>query len=332
MSTATAKKPSQKPSLGSVGKLSNLLKKDDDAPANTAASGKPLDLPMDRVREDPHQPRTIFTDDPLFEKSIKERGVKSPISVRDDAEKGPGYYIINHGAKRYRANAKAGRPTIPGFIDNDYTDFDQVIENIHRDGLKARELADFIGGKLSAGMKQKEIAANLQLSESLVSQHVTLLNLPDPIAEVFESDRSRDVTLINELVKAYKKKPDEVKEWLDDPTQEITRGTVKLLREFLDAGKSAGADDEPTTDDGGGDGNEPPADASGNPPKETKPGDPNKLKKAIVQVEHYGRPARLILNKRPSEVGLAWFKYDDDGQEFEAAITEAKLVALVEGT
>ena len=328
MNTATAKKPS----LGSVGKLSGLLKKDTNAGV-AAPSGKPLELPMDRIREDPNQPRKIFTADPHFEKSIAERGVKSPISVRDDPEKGDGYYLINHGAKRYRANAKANRSTIPGFIDNDYTDFDQVIENIHRDGLQARELADFIGGKMAQGMKQAEIAAGLQISPSLVSQHVTLLNLPDPIAEAFNDDRCRDVTVINELVKAHKNKPDEVTAWLDDPTQEITRGTVKLLREFLEADKESPSDDESgakgdgqqsENEDGG-------AQPTEKPPKAEKNSDPSKMKKAIVQVTHYDRPARLLLDRRPTEIGLAWFKYDEDGEEFEALITEAKLVGLVEG-
>jgi ParB family chromosome partitioning protein len=330
MSTATAKKPT----LGSVGKLSSFLKKDGSNSNITVASGKPLELPMDRIREDPNNSRKVFVPDPHFEKSIAERGVKSAISVRDDPERGEGYYIINHGARRFRANAKAGRDTIKGFIDNDYTDFDQVIENIHRKGLKERELADFIGKKLAEGMKQNEIAERLQLSPATISQHVTLLNLPDPIADAFNSDRCRDVTLINELVKAHKTKPEQVEQWLEDPTQEITRGTVKLLREFLDEGKSsqgdggggANGDGEGTSENGG-------TEAGKNDPekKSRKEPDPTKLKKAIVQVTHYDRPARLILNRRPSEVGLAWFKYDDDGQEFEAAITEAKLVAVVEG-
>ncbi|MDN7880076.1 ParB/RepB/Spo0J family partition protein [Burkholderia aenigmatica] len=331
MSTATAaKKTNSKPSLGSVGKLSGLLKSKDAGAGGAAPNGKPLDLPMDKIREDPKNPRKIFVDDQQFEKSIEVRGVKSPISVRQDPEN-PGGYIINHGARRFRANGKAGNPTIPGFIDDDYTDFDQVIENIQREGLKARELADFIGGKLAEGFKQAEIAARLQLSPATISQHATLLNLPEAVAEVFNSNRCTDVTLINDLVKAHKAKPEEVKDWLDDPTQEITRGTVKLLREFLDESKQSKDDENPGSNSGGGDGD---GEGAGGPtdaaPKERK-SDPTKLKKAILQVTHYDRPARLILNRRPTEVGLAWFKYDDDGEEFEAAITEAKLVAIVEG-
>ena len=49
------------------------------------------------------------------------------------------------------------------------------------------------------------------------------------------------VTVINELVTAYKKKPEEVTDWLGDENQEITRGSVKLLRDFLEDKRKHGA-------------------------------------------------------------------------------------------
>ena len=54
-------------------------------------------------------------------------------------------------------------------------------------------------------------------------------------------------------------------------------------------------------------------------------------KKAIIQVKHDDRPARLILNRRPPAEGWAWLKYEDDGQEFEADLGTVQLVALLEG-
>ena len=65
--------------------------------------------------------------------------------------------------------------------------------------------------------------------------------------------------------------------------------------------------------------------------KEKKEADPDKLKKAIIQVKHDDRPARLILNRRPPAEGWAWLKYEDDGQEFEADLGTVQLVALLEG-
>ncbi|WP_047340329.1 transcriptional repressor gene korB [Xanthomonas oryzae] len=349
MMTATAKNATKKPQEGrkssglglhEIGDLSGLL---NDPPAAHNGSAGPQELAIDLIDEDPHQPRTAnnpgFTPESIAEigATIKLRGVKSPISVRENLEV-PGRYIINHGARRYRGSKWAEKASIPAFVDNDYNEADQVIENLQRNELTPREIADFIGRELAKNKKKGDIAKELGKSPAFITQHVTLLDLPEPVADAFNSGRVRDVTVVNELVTAYKKKPAEVEAWLDDEEQEITRGSVKLLREFLDdkardpntvdafTGKTDAEEEggeQGPTDDG--------SDAKGKGEKEQKEADSNKLKKAIVQVEHYGRPARLVLTKRPSEIGLAWFKYEDDGQEFEAAITEAKLVAIVEG-
>ncbi|WP_367899717.1 transcriptional repressor gene korB [Xanthomonas oryzae] len=344
--TATAKNATKKPQEGrkssglgldSIGDLSGLL--DTPAVAGNASAG-PVKLPLELIDEDSNQPRTA--DNPGFSlesiaeigATIKQRGVKSPISVRENLEM-EGRYIINHGARRYRGSKWAGKETIPAFIDNDYNEADQVIENLQRNELTAREIADFIGRELAKNKKKRDIAKEIGKSPAFITQHVTLLDLPEPIAEAFNTGRVRDVTVVNELVTAYKNKPKEVEAWLDDEEQEITRGSVKLLREFLDDKASdpnmVAAFSGKTYAEGDGEQQGPADDGSDAEEKVAKEGDPNKLKKAIVQVEHYGRPARLVLTKRPSEIGLAWFKYEDDGQEFEAAITEAKLVALVEG-
>lgn len=348
MMTATAKNATKKPQEGrkssglglhEIGDLSGLL---NDPPASHNGSVGPQELALDLIDEDPNQPRTAdnpgFSPESIAEigATIKLRGVKSPISVRENLEEA-GRYIINHGARRYRGSKWAEKATIPAFIDNDYNEADQVIENLQRNELTPREIADFIGRELAKGKKKGDIAKELGKSPAFITQHVTLLDLPEPVAEAFNSGRVRDVTVVNELVTAYKKKPKEVEGWLDDEDQEITRGSVKLLREFLDdkardpntVDAFSGKTDAEADDDGEQQG--PTDDGSDSKEKATKEADPNKLKKAIVQVEHYGRPARLVLTKRPSEIGLAWFKYEDDGQEFEAAITEAKLVALVEG-
>jgi ParB family chromosome partitioning protein len=57
----------------------------------------------------------------------------------------------------------------------------------------------------------------------------------------------------------------------------------------------------------------------------------DKLRKAIVQVRHDDRQARLMLDRRPTAEGWAWLKYEDDGQEFEADLGTVQLVALLGG-
>lgn len=326
--------------LEGLGDLASLL---DDPQAANAAPGGPQELPLELIDEDPHQPRTAdnpgFSPESIAEigETIKLRGVKSPISVRENPD-APGRFLINHGARRYRGSKWAGKTTIPAFIDNDYNEADQVIENLQRNELTAREIADFIGRELAKGMKKSEIAKEIGKSPAFVTQHVTLLDLPEPIAKAFNSGRAKDVTVINELVTAHKKNPEEVGAWLADDSQELTRGSVKLLREYLEDKRShEGGERDPSTVDalsGKTDGEAGPGeqgpkdDAKG---KESREPDPDKLKKAIIQVKHDDRPARLILNRRPPAEGWAWLKYEDDGQEFEANLDTVQLVALLEG-
>nr|WP_245725165.1 ParB/RepB/Spo0J family partition protein [Nitrosomonas halophila] len=315
--------------LDSLGDLAGLL--NEPQTANASAVG-PQELPLELIDEDPNQPRKEhnpgFSAESLEElaATIRLRGVKSPVSVRLNPE-ADGRYLINHGARRYRASKLALKDTIPAFIDNDYNEADQVIENLQRNELTAREIADFIGRELAKGKKKGEIAKEIGKSPAFVTQHVTLLDLPESIAEAFNSGRAKDVTVINELVTAHKKNPDEVETWLADDIQEITRGYVKLLREFLNDKRSQDAD---TVDAFTG---QTDAESNGDAKKEKelKEQNPDRLKKAIVQVEHDGRSARIILNRRPPAEGFAWLKYEDDGQEFEAELAQVKLVALLEG-
>jgi len=38
-----------------------------------------------------------------------------------------------------------------------------------------------------------------------------------------------------------------------------------------------------------------------------------------------------MMNKRPSESGSAWLKYEDDGEEFETVLVDVQLIQLLEG-
>jgi len=345
--------------LESLGDLSGLLS---EPTAVVGDPKKPYEISLDLIDEDPDQPR--HADNPGFSaesiaeigQTIKDRGVKSPISVRENPDV-EGRYIINHGARRYRGSRWAGKEKIPAFVDNDYNHADQVIENLQRNELTPREIADFIGRELASGKKKLDIAREIGKSPAFVTQHVTLLDLPEPVAEAFNNGRVRDVTVVNELVKAYEKNEDDVKAWLEDDSQEFTRGSVKLLREFIDSKSSGSATNlpsfassrDPHTVDAvsGVTGAEQTTTLIESPviskeektsepektldPEKERIHDPEKLKKAIVQVQHDGRPGRLLLNKRPPAHGFAWVKYDGDGHEFEADLSTVELVAVIEG-
>lgn len=335
-SQSRAAKPGQPSDLDLVGldNLGDLLKK----PGKGGSDKGFLELRLDLIDEDPHQPRT--ESNPGYAQAyieelgttIKSRGVKSPISVRVNPDE-PGRYLINHGARRYRASRWAGKTTIPAFIDNDYTETDQVIENLQRENLTAREIADFIGRELSRGRRAIDVAQAIGKSKSFVSQHTALLDLPDPIAEVFNEGRAKDVTTVNELLRVYKKNPSEVMDWLDDPDQVITRETVGALKAFIEEKRSYATAIEEEDDSAE------PARSHGEEDDDQrrepvfKPAarvDPSRLRKSIVMVRHDGKRARLMLMRRPSAEGRAWLKHDD-GTEIDADLKKVVLVSVIEG-
>jgi len=236
MTTSVAKKTTAIPTIDfdQMGDLSDLLNNDPVA----APHQGPIQFDINKIKEDPNQPRE--SDNPGFSEesindlavTIKRRGVKTPISVRIDPDQA-GNFIINHGARRYRGSVVAEMKTIPGFIDNDYEDDDAMVENIQRDDFTPREIANYIGRKLAEGIKQYKIAQKLGKSKGYVSQYAILLDLPEPVANVFNNGRTSDVTLIHELAGMCKKNPEEVSEWLLNEDQEINRTNVKLFKQFL---------------------------------------------------------------------------------------------------
>jgi ParB family chromosome partitioning protein len=285
------------------------------------------------IDEDPAQPRSQ-NNPGLRPESIAElaasygpKGPKTPLSLRISPDV-PGRYVINHGHRRYRAGKLKGLAALPAFIDNDYDDADQVIENLQRENMTPREIADYIGRELAKGKKKREIADRIGKSASFISQHVTLLDLPEPVATVFRSGRVSDVTVLNELVSAFKVAPSEVSHWLNNPSQEMTRAEVRHLREFLAEKRR----DATAADDRGGQFDNQVAvdkqDAalrSANDHAEN----PRRLKKATIQVEHKGRIAYLLLTRRPQSDGHAWLKFEDDGKECDAALADVRLLTIL---
>ena len=301
------------------------------AGSGRAPEGRPLALPLEHIDEDPLQPRSAenpgFTAHSLAElaASIRLRGIKTPISVRHHPDQ-PGRYIINHGARRYRASRLAQLPTIPGFIDDDYSETDQMVENLQRNELTAREIANYIGRELSKGLKRGQIASNISKSAAFVTQHAALLDLPEPVALAFNEGRVRDVTTVNELVTAYKSHPGEVAAWLREDEPEITRSAVKLLRAFL--GAKFGEEDEITH--GTGDATVVPSAAG--PPASAQatlatPAGASRWRCTGILVRHgHGQgEGVLVLGRRPGGEGLAWLRRAD-GVEVEVAL--AGLVPL----
>ena len=145
-----------------------------------------LDLPVQQIRANPRQPRTVFNDDALstLASSMKEVGVLQPVVVRVADQ---GYELIA-GERRFRAAQLAGLSTIPAIVrdSDDVTSLQEaLIENIHRVDLGPIELAEAFQELLEElGATQEVLAERLGMSRSHVANTIRLLQLPPKVQEM----------------------------------------------------------------------------------------------------------------------------------------------------
>lgn len=155
----------------------------------SSESGKPLDIPVSDIQENPNNPRTEFEPVALQELAddIKQSGVISPVSVFKSAAGADKPYTLNYGARRLRASVIAKQTTIPAFVTIELDAYQRVSENEQRAGLAPLELAEFIQDRLNNhGESQKQIAKRLGKPESIISDHMKLLKLDGPVKAAFE--------------------------------------------------------------------------------------------------------------------------------------------------
>ena len=203
-----------------------------DTPA-VDASGVPLMLAIDAIDEDADQPRHEFDANALQElaDTIRERGVRQPISVRPSLQQS-GRWILNFGARRLRAARLAGLAQVPAFIDTTADDYDQVIENEQREGLRPLELAMFVHKRLARGDNQAEIAKRLGKSRQWVTLATAMIEPPDWLLDLYRQGRCRGMMELYELRRLHGEHPRYIEAWVSD-RDSITRDSVAALRAEL---------------------------------------------------------------------------------------------------
>ncbi len=147
------------------------------------------EVPLDAIRPNPRQPRTVFDEDDMAElvHSISEIGVLQPILVRPvlDGEGDVRYELIV-GERRWRASREAGRETVPAIIkatEDDDLLRDALLENLHRSQLNPLEEAAAYQQLLDDfGCTQEELAGRIGRSRPQVSNTLRLLRLPPLVA------------------------------------------------------------------------------------------------------------------------------------------------------
>jgi ParB family chromosome partitioning protein len=148
-------------------------------PAPTPDPSATSEVPIERIRPNPEQPRRRFDPAELerLADSIRRHGVLQPVVVRavDD-----GFELVV-GERRWRAAQAAGRTTIPAVIA-DIAPRDRLeialVENVQRHDLNPIELALAFRALADSGATQESIGERVGFERSTIANHLRLLELP----------------------------------------------------------------------------------------------------------------------------------------------------------
>ena len=160
--------------------------------SSTPAEGEALlEVPIDLIAPNPHQPRKSFDSNGLSEltASIRTSGVIQPVVVR---RQGQGYQLIA-GERRWRAAKLAGLERIPALL-RDATDGESLelalIENLLREDLNPMDEAEAYQ-KLLAEFEwtQEELAQRVGRDRSSIANCLRLLKLPEPVQRDLRAGR-----------------------------------------------------------------------------------------------------------------------------------------------
>jgi ParB family chromosome partitioning protein len=149
------------------------------------------DVPVELIKPNAGQPRKAFDDDGLarLAESIAESGVVQPLVVRPLSD---GRYELIAGERRWRAARKAGLDTVPAILrTEDETKRLQMalVENMAREDLNPVEEARACAALVEElDLSKEEVARRVGRSRSSISNLIRLLDLPDPVIELLESE------------------------------------------------------------------------------------------------------------------------------------------------
>lgn len=169
-------------------------------------------VPLSTVEPDPKQPRSTMGDLDELVSSIREKGVLEPILVRPrpvaDGERPPAgvLYRIISGERRFRAAQEAGLYEVP-VIEMDVSEQEALeialIENLQRKDLTPFEEAE--GYRMlseSHGYTHEEIASAVGKSRTVVTESLSLLQMPPQARDTVQALGLTSKSLLLEVLKA----------------------------------------------------------------------------------------------------------------------------------
>ncbi|MFK0171167.1 ParB/RepB/Spo0J family partition protein [Streptomyces sp. NPDC090306] len=142
------------------------------------------ELPIDSIKPNPRQPRSVFDEDALAEliTSVKEVGLLQPVVVRQVA--GDEFELVM-GERRWRACTQAGLKVIPAIVratEDDKLLLDALLENLHRSQLNPLEEAAAYDQLLTDfNCTHDQLADRIGRSRPQVSNTLRLLKLPPQV-------------------------------------------------------------------------------------------------------------------------------------------------------
>ncbi|MDD5084052.1 MAG: ParB/RepB/Spo0J family partition protein [Candidatus Moranbacteria bacterium] len=155
-------------------------------------TGKVLEIAVEEIVPNPHQPRIYFSEEKLAElsESIKEHGILQPLIVTKNGEK---QYELIAGERRFQAAKLAGIKSVPVIVREakDQQKFElAIIENVQRHDLNPIEEAKAYRKLMDEfGLSQEAVAKKMGKSRSAVANISRLLQLPVEIQRALTEGR-----------------------------------------------------------------------------------------------------------------------------------------------
>lgn len=260
--------------------------------------------------EAPKQVRVTFKRIKELRDTMDAEGQQSPVIV--GPRKPNGKYELYKGGRRHLAAQLEPVIKLKAIIDTkDYSKIphekilSQMVENIAREELlpheigrgylAARQEAEAAGQKLT----NVAIAKRTGMSESYVSQHISLATIPDSLAQLIEDGITKDIDLLNSLRVLHGAAPDTYDQIVQRALngEPLDRAEVREANRIAKGGTVPGAADKRPSGSKG-EGEKPPADLT---ETQTAEGDSNAgADQAMEKHSHAKGPSEDNSNHSPA--------------------------------
>lgn len=171
--------------------LDALISTDDEL--HTGGSSSINEVPVEKIKANPNQPRREFSETSLEElaESIRQIGIIQPITLRQMED---GTYQIIAGERRWRASQMAGLNSVPAYVrtaDDEKMMQMALVENIQREDLNAIEIALAYQNLIEQyHLTQDRLSEKIGKNRATIANYLRLLKLP---AQVQMALRNKEV-------------------------------------------------------------------------------------------------------------------------------------------